>query len=139
MDISAENLDELRMILELGAEDEVPAGFIETYKRFSKRKSMCCNSGVVTPEELVMLVTACEGVYTSVEVLPSQEIPVPPEPPVASTEGIKEGDSVLANFKGLVTTGTVLNVNDDHVRVKVDGDAMKFRKFDISELKLKKD
>jgi len=150
MDISAEKIDEMRQMLGKGTDEAIPKPLIASYRELEKRKSRCCSKGFVTPEELAMLVTFYEAVTAPqkdfeivCDVSPSQDRIEPVEASgdalVDSDCTIAEGSAVCFDFKGEKGTGTVLNVNTDHVRVKVDGDKMKFRKFDISDLELKKE
>ena len=150
MSISAEKLEELKTILECTPEDNIPAGLLQIYEKISKAKSRCTVNGIVTTEEFIMLSALYELITGSLrdvdvkcDISPAPDAEMPTESAqdtIVTSEGcVKEGDSVSFQFKDELAEGTVINVNDDHVRVAVVGDIAKYRKFDIEELTIKKD
>ncbi|GAH04154.1 unnamed protein product [marine sediment metagenome] len=58
---------------------------------------------------------------------------------VGVVDQIKEGDDVIVPLKGKKAEGSVLYIAENHVDVKVVGDTLKFRQFDMSDLELKKE
>ena len=145
MDISAETISDLRNILGFTETTEVPAGLIELYKKFSARKSRCGANGVVTAEEMITLAAIYETNTAGLDLPKESEIVKKMnESEIKPTGGdfvdqIKEGDEVVCEVNGEKKIGKVININNDHVRVEVNGDNLKFRKFEMGDLELKKE
>lgn len=149
----AQAVEEFKRMRQLSSEDKVPEDLIKMYKKYEKQRSILGVNSIIHPLEKLQLSAMYDMVkedYTLPKPKPVDDHIFNPKPKVEEEKEDRQlvepekgytyikDEKVGANFKGTMMLGTFIEYigeKNEMAKVKIQGDKMEFRKFELSDLK----